>query len=159
MKRMPLALAAAVAATLALTSCSGGATPSPSDGSAAEGPDALNIGNFLDITSWDPSLADIGFDGPYLSAVYDALIALDADGEPIPSLATDWTVADDDLSIDLDIRTDAVFSDGTPGRRRRRHHQPRVPEGGSALRGGLRQRRLVREGRRRHRAHRAHTAR
>ena len=114
MKRMPLALAAAVAATLALTSCSAGATPSPSDGSAADGPDALNIGNFLDVTSWDPSLADIGFDGPYLSAVYDALIALDADGKPVPSLATGWTVADDDLSIDLDIRTDAVFSDGTP---------------------------------------------
>lgn len=114
MKRMPLALAAAVAVTLALTSCSGGASPSPSDGSGVDSPDALNIGNFLDVTSWDPSLADIGFDGPYLSAVYDALIALDADGEPIPSLATEWTVADDDLSIDLDIRTDAVFSDGTP---------------------------------------------
>jgi peptide/nickel transport system substrate-binding protein len=111
---MPLALAAAVAATLALTSCSGGTAPNTSDGSGAEGPDALNIGNFLDITSWDPSLADIGFDGPYLSAVYDALIALDEDGEPIPSLATEWTVADDDLSIDLDIRTDAEFSDGTP---------------------------------------------
>lgn len=114
MKRMPLAVAAAVAATLALAGCSGGGTPSPSDGGGAEGPDALNIGNFLDVTSWDPSLADIGFDGPYLSAVYDALIALDADGTPIPSLATKWTVADDDLSIDLDIRTDAVFSDGTP---------------------------------------------
>ncbi|WP_258132657.1 ABC transporter substrate-binding protein [Microbacterium sp. MYb72] len=114
MKRLPLALAAAVAATLALTSCSGGTSPAPSGDSGAAGPDALNIGNFLDVTSWDPSLADIGFDGPYLSAVYDALIALDADGNPIPSLATDWTVADDDMSIDLDIRTDATFSDGTP---------------------------------------------
>lgn len=112
MKRIPLALAAVVAASLALTSCSGGTTASPSGDSAAAGPDALNIGNFLDVTSWDPSLADIGFDGPYLSAVYDALIALDADGKPIPALATDWTVADDDLSIDLDIRTDAKFSDG-----------------------------------------------
>lgn len=112
MKRTTLALAAAVAATLALTSCSGGGTESPSDGSSA--PDALNIGNFLDVTSWDPSLADIGFDGPYLSAVYDALVALDADGTPIPSLATGWTVADDDLSIEMDIRTDAVFSDGAP---------------------------------------------
>ncbi|MFS0893103.1 ABC transporter substrate-binding protein [Microbacterium sp. 179-I 3D3 NHS] len=114
MKRMPLALAAAVAATLALAGCSGGAATDSSGGTGAEGPDSLDIGNFLDVTSWDPSLADIGFDGPYLSAVYDALIALDADGEPIPSLATQWTVADDDLSIDLDIRTDAVFSDGTP---------------------------------------------
>lgn len=117
MKRMTLALAATVAATtLALAGCTGAATPTPTDGGggAATGPEALNIGNFLDVTSWDPSLADIGFDGPYLSAVYDTLIALDADGNPVPSLATEWTVAEDDLSIDLDIRTDAVFSDGTP---------------------------------------------
>lgn len=114
MKRVPLAIAAAVAAALALSSCSGGGTPQASDGGAAvQSPDDLNIGNFLDVTSWDPSLADIGFDGPYLSAVYDTLVALDADGKPIPSFATKWTVSDDDKTIDFDIRTDAKFSDGT----------------------------------------------
>ncbi len=110
-------LAATVAAIAALTTllsgCTGSGGDAPSGGASADGPADLKIGNFLDVTSWDPSLADIGFDGPYLSAVYDALIALDKDGNPIPSLATKWTVADDNLSVDLDIRTDAKFSDGT----------------------------------------------
>ena len=116
MKRVPLAIAAAVAAVLALTSCSGGAgaTTQASDAAAANAPDDLNIGNFLDITSWDPSLADIGFDGPYLSAVYDALVALDKDGKPVPALAEKWEVAPDDLSITLTLHKGGVFSDGSP---------------------------------------------
>ncbi len=75
-------------------------------------PTDLNIGNFLDITSWDSSLADIGFDGPYLSAVYDPLVALDADGKPVPVLATAWTYSDDFLTLTMDLRADVVFSDG-----------------------------------------------
>ncbi|MDQ4214568.1 ABC transporter substrate-binding protein [Microbacterium sp. ASV81] len=114
MKRVPLAIAAALAAAFALTSCSGGGTPQASDAAAASAPDDLNIGNFLDVTSWDPSLADIGFDGPYLSAVYDALIALDKDGKPIPALAEKWQVASDDLSITLTLHKGGTFSDGTP---------------------------------------------
>ncbi len=114
MKRVPLAIAAAVAAVLALSGCSGGAgATQTSDGSAANAPDDLNIGNFLDVTSWDPSLADIGFDGPYLSAVYDTLIALDKDGKPTPSFATKWTLSNDDKTIDFDLRTGINFSDGT----------------------------------------------
>lgn len=117
MRKTSLAgVAAAVAAfALALAGCSaGGGTDSASGGSTAQGPADLKIGNFLDVTSWDPSLADIGFDGPYLSAVYDALVALDKDGKPIPSLAKDWTVADDKLSIALDLQTGTKFSDGEP---------------------------------------------
>ncbi|MCE4027604.1 ABC transporter substrate-binding protein [Microbacterium sp. Au-Mic1] len=117
MKRVPLAIAAAVAAVLALTSCSGGggATTQTSDAAAvANAPDDLNIGNFLDVTSWDPALADIGFDGPYLSAVYDALVALDKDGKPVPALAEKWEVASDDLSITLTLHKGGTFSDGTP---------------------------------------------
>lgn len=105
--------AAAAVIALALTGCTGDATTT-SSGSAVEGPSDLKIGNFLDVTSWDPSLADIGFDGPYLSAVYDALIALDKDGNPTPSLAKEWTVADDDLSMTLELQTGVTFSDGSP---------------------------------------------
>lgn len=117
MKKTHLAAAAAAlaAATLVLAGCTGGGEGGTADGGAgASGITELKIGNFLDVTSWDPSLADIGFDGPYLSAVYDALIALDADGNPVPALAQKWTVADDKLSIDLDFRTGTEFSDGTP---------------------------------------------
>ena len=59
-------------------------------GSVAAQTSELKIGNFLDVTSWDPALADIGFDGPYMSAVYDPLVTLDADGDIAAVLATDW---------------------------------------------------------------------
>ncbi|RZU66262.1 peptide/nickel transport system substrate-binding protein [Microterricola gilva] len=111
MKKATIA-AVLTASALVLTACSGGTdSNTESNGSDASSPD-LNIGNFLDITSWDPSLADIGFDGPYLSAVYDPLVALDADGNPIPALATDWEVSDDFLTVTMNLRTDAKFSDG-----------------------------------------------
>lgn len=62
--------------------------------------------------SWDPSVADIGFNGPYLSAVYDPLVALNGDGEPVPALATDWNVSADALTVTLNLRDDATFSNG-----------------------------------------------
>ncbi len=113
MKKTLMGIAAVAAAALALTACSGGSDGSGGDG-AAEGGTQLRIGNFLDVTSWDPSAADIGFDGPYLSAVYDPLLIVDENGEPQPALATSWETSEDFLTITLDIRTDAVFSSGAP---------------------------------------------
>ncbi|MDR2998978.1 MAG: ABC transporter substrate-binding protein [Microbacterium sp.] len=111
MKKALSAVALIAVSALALTACSSGSETPPDDkGSAAAKP--LNIGNFLDVTSWDPALADIGFDGPYLSAVYDPLLAIDGKGEPQPALATDWKTSDDFLTITMDLRTDAKFSDG-----------------------------------------------
>lgn len=80
---------------------------------AQDGPGELKIGNFLDVTSWDPALADIGFDGPYLSAVYDPLIALEPDGSLTPVLATSWEYSDDRTSITMDLRQGVTFHDGT----------------------------------------------
>lgn len=105
MKKTLTGAAAIAAAALVLTSCSAGADP--------EAASELKIGNFLDLTSWDPALADIGFDGPYLSAVYDPLLALDKDGEVIPVLAEEWTVSDDRKTITMDLRSGVEFSDGT----------------------------------------------
>ena len=98
------------ASALALSACSGGADNGSDNSGSGNVP--LNIGEFADVTSWDPSLADIGFDGPYLSAVYDPLLSVDGDGKPTPALATEWEVSDDFLTITMDLRTDAVFSDG-----------------------------------------------
>lgn len=112
MKKTSLLAATAIAA-LALTSCSGGGTPSGENGSGdtvANQP--LNVGGFLDITSWDPALADVGFDVTYLSAVYDPLLTVDGDGKPQPALATKWEVSADYKKITMDLRTDAKFSDG-----------------------------------------------
>lgn len=108
MRKLPIA-ATLAAAALVLTGCAAGTSGSTDTaGSVTD----LKIGDFLDVTSWDPAAADIGFDGPYLSAVYDSLLALDDASEPIPALATDWSYSDDHLALTLDLRTDVAFSDG-----------------------------------------------
>jgi len=112
MKKALAGLGVVAVAALALTACSGG-DAGASDGSGDAATVApLNIGNFLDVTSWDPALADIGFDGPYLSAIYDPLLVLDESGQPQPALATKWEVSEDFKTITMDLRTDAKFSDG-----------------------------------------------
>ena len=114
MKKSLMGIAALAAAALSLTACSSGGSGDSGGEATAGGNVQLRIGNFLDVTSWDPSSADIGFDGPYMSALYDPLIVVDGAGEPQPALATDWEISDDFLTITMDIRTDAVFSSGTP---------------------------------------------
>lgn len=116
MKKLLTGVAAVAAVALALTGCSspneGGNTGGETD--APAGNKALSIGNFLDVTNWDPAAADLGFDGPYLSAIYDPLIVAAEDGGAEPGLATSWEIADDFSTVTFDVRTDAVFSDGTP---------------------------------------------
>lgn len=104
--------AALAAAAVTLTACSSGGGSAASDNAAGNAPTELKIGNFLDVNAWDPANADIGFDGPYLSAVYDPLVALDAEGNPIPALAADWEFSDDKKTLTMDLRSDAKFSDG-----------------------------------------------
>ncbi len=110
MKKAMIAVALAAVTALALSACGSGGSDAKSTAGAAGGP--LNIGNFADVTSWDPSLADIGFDGPYLSAVYDPLVAVDGDGKPVPALATSWKVSSDYKTITMTLRTGVKFSDG-----------------------------------------------
>lgn len=113
MKKTLTGLAAVAAAALALTACSSGGADAGNGDAGGEGAVApLNVGNFLDVTSWDPALADIGFDGPYLSAIYDPLVVDNGKGEPEAALATKWEVSEDFKTITMDLRTDARFSDG-----------------------------------------------
>lgn len=103
MKKILTSVATLAAAALALTACSGGGgNAAGGSDDAAGGVKPLSIGNFLDVTSWDPSLADVGFDGSYLSAIYD----------PLPALTTEWEISDDFKTITMDLRSDAKFSDG-----------------------------------------------
>lgn len=111
------------------TSADSGSTESGSEtGSSSEAPvvtqtsevnegsfdkDTLNIDTFLDMTTWDPALADIGFEVVYMSAVYDPLIALDANSQPIPALATSWEWSPDFLTLTMKLRDGITFDDGT----------------------------------------------
>ncbi|MER0247274.1 ABC transporter substrate-binding protein [Streptomyces sp. HSW2009] len=94
---------------LALAACTNAGADSGS------GPvEKIKIGTLLDVTSWDPALADIGFDGPYLSAVYDPLVALDKDSHPVPALATSWTYSRDQRILTMRLRSGVTFTDGQP---------------------------------------------
>lgn len=112
MKKTLTGVAAVAAVALMLTACSGGGDNTNGNGGAEGGAKSLSIGNFLDVTNWDPANADLGFDGPYLSAVYDALVTTNEKGEPQPGLATKWEVSKDFKTVTFDLRTDAKFSDG-----------------------------------------------
>ncbi|CCH29630.1 ABC transporter substrate-binding protein [Actinosynnema sp. NPDC047251] len=107
--------AALVALVAAAATALAGCTSSGTGGGNAAGNaavDELKAGVFLDVTSWDPAIADIGFDGPYLSAVYDPLVALDKDGKPVPALASSWEWSADRLTLTAKLRTGVTFEDG-----------------------------------------------
>lgn len=99
----------AVAATVALAGAVAGCSAS---GAQPADTDELDIGNFLDVQGWDPAEGVIGFDGPYMSAVYDPLVRIDSEGVPQPALAVDWEYSDDRRTLTMDLRDDVTFSDG-----------------------------------------------
>lgn len=62
----------------------------------------------------DPSFSTaISSDRSILNLFFDPLLRMDADGELEPALATEWEVADDELSVTLTLRDDVTFHDGT----------------------------------------------
>jgi ABC-type transport system substrate-binding protein len=65
-------------------------------------------------SSMDPHRGSSGFDQNWLFPAYDRLIYMSPEGEPEPMLATDWTLSEDALAIDMNLREGVVFHDGTP---------------------------------------------
>ena len=63
----------------------------------------------LDMSMRSPSLAhkQVSY------AIYDPLLRLETDGSISPSLAADWTISDDKLTITLNLREGVAFHDGS----------------------------------------------
>ncbi|MCU1437046.1 MAG: dipeptide-binding transporter, periplasmic substrate-binding component [Naasia sp.] len=105
----------AIAAAVALAGCSTG-TPAPEDTGAADtevvSAGTLTIGARVDNNSFDPANLEIGNRVQYWQPVYDTLIRLDAEGQPQPNLATEWSYNDDGTVLTLQLRDDVTFSDG-----------------------------------------------
>ncbi|NJL56275.1 hypothetical protein HC928_14685, partial [bacterium] len=49
-----------------------------------------------------------------LAYIYDTLVYQTSDGSILPNLAETWSVSDDQQAITFDLKTDIVFSDGSP---------------------------------------------
>lgn len=78
-------------------------------------PDAtLRWGLASGITRFDPHRATSSYDNTWLFPVYDRLIHMDADGAPIPGLATAWRYGPQGAWLELELREDVRFHDGAP---------------------------------------------
>lgn len=75
----------------------------------------LVIARHLEINSLDPSRAFCDTCQIYLSSTYEGLVKLGADNKSIePLLAESWEVNADQTVFTFKLRSDAVFSDGSP---------------------------------------------
>jgi peptide/nickel transport system substrate-binding protein len=72
----------------------------------------VGIGGSAD--SLNPGLGLLSEAFELYELVYDTPIAITAEGEYVPELATEWSVADDDVTWTVTLRDDATFHDGTP---------------------------------------------
>lgn len=62
----------------------------------------------------DPAFIAGAADVELLLQLYAGLTRLDETGEPYPSLAEGWTISDDGLTYEFQLRDGLEFSDGTP---------------------------------------------
>jgi peptide/nickel transport system substrate-binding protein len=105
-------VAAVTGVALLLAGCQ--ATPGASGSTPVEGGTLTYASGDAEPTCLDPHVG-----GNYPQALIagqflDSLVSRDADGKIIPWLATDWSVADDNLSWDFTLKDDVTFTDGTP---------------------------------------------
>lgn len=108
----------AVAGTMVLltAACSAG---DAGDGNGGQGDgefDPEGVFRFADtlpIDTLDPHTSPGAGNNVWLFPVYDRLIHLDHNAELVPGLATDWEFTDDGRTLELTLREDVEFTDGT----------------------------------------------
>lgn len=67
-----------------------------------------------DPSTLDPHVNSNTRDSVFFHALYDRLIERSPDGNLFPGLATEWSVADDNVTWTLALRDDVTFQDGAP---------------------------------------------
>lgn len=109
-------LAPILALPLLLTACTSPSTSSDDARTAQATTDGTLVYASGDA---EPTCLDPHVGGNYPQALIstqylEPLLGRDADGNIVPWLATDWEISDDGLTIDLTLRDDITFTDGTP---------------------------------------------
>ena len=107
-RRSFLGLGLGAGAAVALTACGS----SSGAGATGTGTGTLKWGWELP-TSWDPVFSSAGWDVHDLSLVYAALTKLDANGNPVPALASHWSYDSTGTQITFTLRSGLTFSDGS----------------------------------------------
>ncbi|PPG89422.1 peptide ABC transporter substrate-binding protein [Rathayibacter sp. AY1F3] len=113
MKRLPKLLMAAVAMTAAVGLLSACGTDATSSSQAGTSSHVLTVGKLLPLQAVDPHKVNDGMSNEVLTAVFDGLYTLDADGQIDPLMAESVEKSDDGLTYTFTIR-DASWSNGTP---------------------------------------------
>ncbi|MBQ1069294.1 ABC transporter substrate-binding protein, partial [Micromonospora sp. D75] len=114
-RRRRLAVAASLlAATLVVGACSATGTGDPGATTGEIDPDAvLRVSASSPFQNLDPAQpAPGGY--PYLTLIYDRLTMVDSTDQVVPGLAKKWTYAQDGSHLELALRDDVKFHDGTP---------------------------------------------
>lgn len=70
--------------------------------------------NDAPIGELDPHKGTDYADSMLMFNVYDFLVRASASGQMVPDLAESWTISDDGLTYTFQLRSDAVFHDGSP---------------------------------------------
>ncbi len=65
-------------------------------------------------SSMDPHFATTGQNQQLAALLYDRLVHIDSEGNFVPGLATEWSVADDQLTWTFRLREGVTFHDGSP---------------------------------------------
>ena len=74
----------------------------------------LADGNGAEPTTLDPALIDGVWEGNIVSQMIVGLTDIDANGKPVPGVATSWQASPDGLTWTFHLRRDAQWSDGSP---------------------------------------------
>jgi peptide/nickel transport system substrate-binding protein len=114
-KRVPILLAGALTAGLALAACGGASDAATPAGAAAGTPVAggtLRFAINTETNCLDPHQSPADVAGFFSRPILDSLVALGDDGTIYPWLATKWSVSKDQKTYHLTLRDDVTFSDG-----------------------------------------------
>ncbi|GAA1016464.1 ABC transporter substrate-binding protein [Acrocarpospora pleiomorpha] len=103
------AIATAMAAVLALSSCGGG---TGTNAGASTGKTEIRFGGTV-MSTFDPALSGV-YQQSFLTPVYESLLTRDAAGELVPGLATEWKLSEDGKTFDVTLRDGVKFQDGAP---------------------------------------------
>jgi peptide/nickel transport system substrate-binding protein len=112
-RRGLLGIGLGAGAVFALDACGGG-TSTPSGAGGASGGTGTITWAWQLPTTWDPVTSSAGSDVQMLALAYDALTALDDQGNAVGWLAESWKYNDDGSAVTFTLRSGLKFSDGSP---------------------------------------------
>ena len=113
-RRGLLGIGLGAGAIFALDACGGTTTTGAGGAAGASGGSGTITWAWQLPTTWDPVTSSAGSDVQMLALTYDALTALDDNGNAVGWLAETWKYNDKGDAVTFTLRSGLKFSDGSP---------------------------------------------